>query len=380
MLPKTIADHKSTSVSVRPHMLLSSLIALILLFDQILIYGLSAVLGRGGGAGSLVLIFAMLAFYKHRHSTLGLTFFVLGTCGFVAQVNHFVPNQLYVTSIAVLTLYICCLETKLFMRQTKVFYISLWVVLFFHILSRLGFDLFEYVSFREANRPTGLYSEPSHLAYYVVMIYFFAIKAYPEDRQICAIPAVIVLLLNFSLTAVLPLILILQNASKTRKLRKKLWLTLGSAACMIFVFSLNFEYIKERNIFSTADEKTLTVQVLLYYYLALAYFSVNNFFIGFGPDRFYDAYISFANASFPMPGDLNSTDGSFLFVKLTGEFGLMSALIFLIAVFRRINSDSYALLLIFLQYLLLRGFGITSVIPVSFLLLAMMVNRRDTYK
>ena len=193
-------------------------------------------------------------------------------------------------------------------------------------------------------------------------------------------PALILLILNFSLSALLPLVLILKSASGGLKRFKKRWNTLAGVVFLTLLLAFNADYIAERNIFSSADEQSATSQVILYYYSAFFHLAEHNRFLGFGPDRFFDAYTSYADATFPMFGDLNSTDGSFLLVKLTGELGLATAFVFLFAICRRLRGDSNAALLIFLQYALLRGFGMTSAIPISLLLLNMVKTRSYAYK
>jgi hypothetical protein len=379
MVPTT-SHIGSAKIQWRGFILLPGIIAFTLLFDEILTYGLSVTFGRGGGAGALTLIFVCLCLAKHQLKGLSAVLFLIGACGIAVQVNSLSTNQLYIATITILILYIACFQTELSIPRTNIFFYALYIVLFFNILTLTGVDMFELISRLEVNRKTGLYTEPSHLAYYVIILYYLSIKTKPGSERRNAVPASLLLLLNFSLSAILPLALILRSASVRLKRPKKRWYALAGIVFLTLLLILKADYIAERNILSPVGEQSATTQVLLYYYSAFFYFAAHNPFIGFGPDMFFDAYTSYSNASFPMFGDFNSTDGSFLLVKLTGELGLATTFVFLFAICRRLNRNSNALLLIFLQYALLRGFGITSAIPISLLLLTMVITRPYAFK
>lgn len=378
--PQLCTGLRVASTQERIYILPPILIAIVLLFDQIIIFGLSAIFGRGGGVGTLFLIFIAIFFARQQINRLGLILFFLGFCAIAFQVNAAYFSELYVAFIAASILYISCSKARIKIPKTKIFEYSLWLILAFNILSKLGIDAFELASGIEANRPVGLYSEPSHLAFYVIIIYLFSIKTDSGGELRNAIPALLLLFLNFSLTAILPIIIIMLYALKNMNRSKRCWGILTGVVLLTSIAIFNLEYIEQRNVFLYSDERSLTVQVLFYYYAAFVYFAEHNFFFGFGPDRFYEAYLSFADAYFPIINNLNATDGSFLLVKLTGEFGLVTAIIFLYAVSRRLYSESIAVLLVFLQYTFLRGFGITSAIPISMLLLAVLIIRSHAQK
>ncbi|MGR2661896.1 hypothetical protein ACUXVY_09880 [Chromobacterium haemolyticum] len=353
------------------HNLLAVLIAVTLLLDDVIVYGLSTIFGRGGGGGAVVLILLTIFFLKRRYDCSSTVYLLLGFLGCLLQIELVSLSGVYISIVFILLLYIACGRGIFILPKTNIFLLSLWVVLFFNVASIGGLDVFEFVSGLEANRPVGLYSEPSHMAYYVVVLYFFSVKANPKVKLCNAIPAVALLAINFSLTALLPLVLIFKDSAAGLRSSKKYLIIASGVFVFLGFLVLKANYIAERNIFDPIGQQSATGQVLVYYYSVFFHLFENNIFFGFGPDNFFEAYTSYARQYFPMFGDLNSADGSFLLVKLTGEFGVATAFMFLFAIFRALNRDSSAVLLIFFQYTFFRGFGITSAIPISLLLLAM---------
>ncbi len=138
---------------------------------------------------------------------------------------------------------------------------------------------------------------------------------------------------------------------------------------MLVLFSTSLDYLKERNVFADEGDQSATVQVILYYYAMLFNIIDKNILFGYGPDQFYEAYSSFSTATFPMFGDLNSTDGSFLLVKMVAEFGSIAAISFIFLITSTLRNNSIPATIIFLQYVFLRGIGVTSVIPLALLFL-----------
>lgn len=355
------------------------LVAFLLLFDQIFIYALSANFGRGGGVAVLFLIGFLCLFYHKSISSRRIfgTLFMLLMLVPQFQSDVQLGSQLYVGLIFAMTFILYQMRTRFDFTNTSVFFWAQVVVLIFSLLARMGFNLFSQVSGFDANRATGLYAEPSHLVYYVSIIYLFSLAVAPDKRVGLGLVTIAILLLNFALTSLIPLGIVIWQSfvrgSRPLALFGKLVL---AAAGLVGVLTLNASYLMDRNLFAEVGEQSLTVQVLYYYYGMLWDLVSNGSFLGYGPDRFSAAYSDYASRFAPMWGGLNSSDGSFLMVKLVAEFGLVCTIGFLVVVYRRLLGASASATALFTQYVLFRGFGITSIVPLALLMLCMVIESR----
>ena len=249
------------------------------------------------------------------------------------------------------------------------FLVALAAVLAARALSALGIDVFEIASDTETNRPTGLYSEPSHLAYYVAILYLLAVLSRPQDRGRAALLALACLVSSFSASAFLPLVIVMIDTYKHS--RHRMTFIIFSAAFTVALLAYRWDYLLERALFAGEDSVSLTVQVLIYYYQLLATHLSTIPLAGFGFDRFKDAYDFYSSTLGLMHDDLNSSDGSFLAVKVAVENGLPFALLLVSAVFMRLRAaGAVAAGLLMAQFVFLRGFGLTSSVVVALMLIA----------
>jgi hypothetical protein len=344
--------------------------ASILVLDEMITYGLSAVFGRGGGAGVWMLLIACLFMCRLRFDVRALIFVVSAVTLLTLSIRIINVSALYLIALTSLTVvvvasrirYVPVVGSRAFMR-------GLEIVLVGRVMSMLGFDLFEQISGMDVNRPCGFYSEPSHFAYYVAILYLLAVFSRPQDRKRAAVTAVAALLVTFSASALLPLGIVLYDARLNLRHRKQV----AILGCIVFVGMLAYhrDYLVERLILTETAEANLTSQVLVYYYKLFALHLTSAPLTAFGPDQFQSAYQLYSNQLGLMHGDLNSTDGSFLAVKLLVEYGLPFFLLFIGVLYWRIRqAGSVAIGLLLAQFFFLRGFGLTSTVVVALILVA----------
>lgn len=361
----------------RPSQIIGLLIAFLLVFDQIITYGLANYFGRGGGLGVVAIIFTSAWCFKLKFSTPSTLLIGALAPLMLLQIVLAAPlgSQLYVTFIifSIFCLYLA--KFKFYLSGSFYFVIALIVIAFFNIIAKFGFNVFGYVGDIESNRATGLYAEPSHMVYYVTVTYLFAIREQPRWKKFLGSFSAVILLANFSLSSIVPLLVIIWTAligeRKQGRKTKVILVLLFSCICIAILLATNLEYFQERNLFAEEGEQSATVQVIIYYYSMLIDIFSSSFLIGYGPDQFYAAYTAFSDATFPMFGDLNSTDGSFLLVKIFAEFGGVVSIMFVLIVFKVLKQHSVPAVFIFLQYVFFRGIGLTSIIPLVLLFLAL---------
>ena len=343
--------------------------ATILVLDELITFGLSAVFGRGGGAGAWLLLIACTMSCRLRLGTRSLLVMLASLLLLVVSVQELNASALYLTALIFMSVVVFASRMDVPIAGSRAFMRALEIVLAARLVSALGFDLFERISGLEVNRPTGLYSEPSHFAYYVAILYMLAVFCRPQDRKRATMVAIIALSITFSASAIIPLGTVLYDVSRNARNRGRM--VIVACVCAVLMLAYQWEYLLERILFSGDEDTSLTVQVLVYYYRLFALHLTSAPLAAFGPDRFRDAYDLYASELGWMPNDLNSTDGSFLAVKLLVESGLPFLLLFLWVLHSRLKqTGATAVCLLLAQYMFLRGFGLTSSVVIALMLVA----------
>jgi len=353
-------------------MVIHNVVAFVLLLDEIVIYSAGLVFGRGAGLGVIFLLLCVLCFYKIK-TTLPFLITALALI-FQLAVDFQVINIFFL--LIYLAHVVVSSAVKKEMQSTEIYGFVIVAIFFCSLTSWLGHDIFSYITGAVLNRPTGLYSEPSHLAYYVAIAYYLHDRFSQKKREIINILAIATILMNFSLTGLLPLAYI---SFKIQQVKGYPYLKFFLMIAVFIALYQERDYLFERIAFDH-ENLSLTLGVLIYYWKMIFNEWQAYIFVGTGYDQFHRAYLEYANLNGLMIADLNSTDGSFLFAKLLFEIGLISSLVFILKICFSIRNPSFFIFLLFMQFLFLRGFPITSSVVMLMIVSSLMLAPNNTLK
>lgn len=368
-----------------------SYLFIILFFEELIIALLVRFLSIGGGA-LLVGFFVYISFnYIVSKVYTPRNFFIFIYAFFAFILIHFsffsntllpIPGLLVIVSGICLTTY-RPLNNKLMLSKfniNTIYFICIFTTTLGLLIPSLNvYSLVEGVLV--SSRPSGLFREPSHAAYYYFLLYYVSFMMYPENRTRYFSLTLLLLALNFTLTSALMSIVLYINFSGHSFYKSKIQLGILSTflGFIILYFNKIQLYLTHRlpslelllalqgNIYSMSSilyfaslNTNPTFRTITYYWSMLLHYLPFNF-TGFGIGNFYSAYLEF-NTIFPNDSaSFMATNGGFLLVTLLVEFGSIFTVLFLIWYFSQFKKPSI-LLYASLSYLLFRGWGLAPMI------------------
>jgi hypothetical protein len=361
---------------------LPSLLLILTVFEELIISFFVRYLGAGGGAVTVLvgLLSIFLIFFTQSVSPRLL--YIL-TVLFFSLVFTQHPPGLYVYFVPILNI-ICGLSLafanhykygSIHTILPKLLYAIILISLLLTFISP-DFNIYDLIGGTASNRPSGIFSEPSHAYFYVALLYYVATRVDSPNLNLYFFVSLLLFFFLFSAISLLLATCLIVDWLNFRRIffaKSKLFYIILLVLCISFFFSASFvaDYISSRTIGNLDDSNTsLSLRVFLYYWTLLVHSFIGSF-LGSGPGALPLIYDQFNLLNQTInPPNLNQNDGSFLFVQLILEYGVPFTIFYLLNYYTRLAKTSlrhyFLPLSLSLAYLLLRGWGAS---PVFFYIL-----------
>lgn len=273
------------------------------------------------------------------------TAFLLGSMYFSGpNLLRWVLGLLVIMSIMILAsifahIYEKALRTQKF--HSNKFQIFSALAIYSHVILFLRFAEFSPL-YLKINSPLGFFSEPSHVAY-VTCIFLF-LKSFLATRRMFALYMLGAIIFVISIESLVGIAALFCVAFALASRLKKIFVILVFFMVVILVQFIDFEPLKNLTfILDTGINLTAAVYLSGWERAFLNLMETNGLGLGVNQFGVYGDQGTFGDLIIRRAGYIvNSFDGSFIFAKLTGEFGLFALLVtaYLLHLWRKCYSNT----------------------------------------
>jgi hypothetical protein len=359
----------------------AQLIALVLLFEEVITYSLHFRLALAGGG---VTLFALLSFLLAGRPNLKFNIFALFWAMYILVIASLpITAEFSVRTVTgiillILTLLVSMSDIRINLGRSRVFFWSLLLILILVLFSRINLSAFSLISGFSPSEPVALYSEPSHLVLYSSIIYLYSIKSRPRDLVQSSVIFLAILFLNLGISAILmsiiPLISIFQSQHQSRYTK---YIIILSIILLVSIFlPSKIDLILAKNPFVESANPTALFISSNYLIIRRLFADMPSaIFAGYGLGGLQAAYQFFLP---DLPFELRSGDGAFLYSRLVVELGfLVSSILTFLLLRILVCSRDYLAIIPLASYLFLRGWGYSPAILLTILLLSKVPHTVD---